>query len=51
MSHDAVLKEIAGSIPGRAAARLRAVWLVFMLVGAVSFALLLATEPLRAWGA
>jgi hypothetical protein len=51
MNHDAVLKEIASRIPGRPDSRLRAVWLIFTLVGAVSFTLLVVTEPVRAWGA
>jgi hypothetical protein len=51
LDREAVLKEIASRIPGRPDARLRAVWLILTLAGAVSFALLLATEPTRAWGA
>jgi hypothetical protein len=51
MSHEAVLKDIAGRIPGRPDARVRALWLVFLGVGVAAFALLLVREPARAWAA
>ncbi len=51
MSQEAVLKDLAARIPGRPAARTRALWLVLLGVGALSFAFLLWREPVRAWGA
>ncbi len=51
MTRDEVLKDIAGRIPGRPNPRFRALWLVLLLAGVVSFALLLVREPARAWGA
>jgi hypothetical protein len=51
MTRDETLKEIAARIPGRPDARLRALWLACLLIGAASFAFLLLREPTRAWGA
>ena len=51
MNHDAVLEDLAARIPGRADARVRALWLVLLGAGLVSFALLLLTQPARAWAA
>jgi hypothetical protein len=51
MNHEAVLKNIAGRIPGRPDARVRALWLVFLGVGLLAFVFLLLTQPTRAWGA
>jgi len=51
MSHETVLKDIAGRIPGRPDPRVRLLWVLFVLVGALSFAFLLIAEPARAWGA
>jgi hypothetical protein len=51
MTRDEVLQAIAGTIPGRPDPRVRALWLTLLLVGAISFAFLLVTEPTRAWGA
>ncbi|HVP14332.1 MAG TPA: hypothetical protein VMS88_02240 [Terriglobales bacterium] len=46
-----LIGEIAGRIPGRPDPRLRAVWIVLFVLGVAAFVYLLATEPLRAWGA
>jgi hypothetical protein len=51
MSRDDVLLDIARRIPGRPEPRVRAMWLILLGVGALSFAFLLVTEPVRAWGA
>jgi len=51
MNPEAVLKDIAGRIPGRPDPRTRAVWLILFGVGVLSFAFLLLREPARAWGA
>ena len=48
---EAVLQDIARRIPGRRSPGLRTLWFVLMAVGAVTFAWLLATSPVRAWGA
>lgn len=50
MSHDAVLRDLAGRLPGRPDARKRQTFFALMAVGVVAFAYLLATNPLRAWG-
>lgn len=49
-SNEAVLKDIAGKLPVRPNARKRQIWMACFLVGIVSFAFLLFTNPLRAWG-
>ncbi len=49
-THEAVLKDIAGKLPVRPNARKRQIWMACFLVGVVSFAFLLMTNPLRAWG-
>lgn len=51
MSHDAILKDIAGKIPVKPNAQKRMIWVACMAIGAATFAWLLATEPTRAWGA
>jgi hypothetical protein len=51
MSSADVLKEIAARIPGRPSARTRAIWLICLGVGVLSFGFLLLREPTRAWGA
>jgi Ni/Fe-hydrogenase subunit HybB-like protein len=50
MSHEAVLRDIAGKLPVKPNARKRQIWMLCLLVGAASFAFLMATNPLRAWG-
>lgn len=51
MSHEAVLRDIAGKLPVRPNARKRQIWMACLAVGAASFAYLMLTNPLRAWGA
>src|SRR5438876_7859509 len=51
IDRDALLRDIAARIPGRAGGRARLVWFVCMIVGLGSFVFLLTTQPLRAWGA
>lgn len=50
MTADAILRDLADKLPGRPAAGPRRVWIALMVVGAATFAYLLATNPLRAWG-
>jgi hypothetical protein len=50
MSHDAILKDIAGKLPGRPFPRTRSIWMALVALGAASFVFLLMTQPLRAWG-
>ena len=50
MSHDAVLKDIAGKLPVRPNAQRRMIWMICVAIGIASFAYLLMTQPLRAWG-
>ena len=50
MSHDAVLKDIAAKLPVKPNPRTRLIWAICVLVGIGSFAYLLMTQPLRAWG-
>jgi hypothetical protein len=49
-AHEAVLKDIAGKLPVRPNARKRQIWMACFAVGIVSFAFLMVTNPLRAWG-
>ncbi|MBI5709155.1 MAG: hypothetical protein HZC42_02480 [Candidatus Eisenbacteria bacterium] len=51
MTREAVLKDIASRIPGRRDPRVSMIWLALIAVGLVAFVALLATQPLRAWGA
>jgi Ni/Fe-hydrogenase subunit HybB-like protein len=51
MSHEAVLRDIAGKLPVRPNARKRQIWMLCMAIGLAAFAWLLFTNPLRAWGA
>jgi hypothetical protein len=51
MSHDAILKDVAGRLPGARDPKKRTVFFVLMAVGVLAFGFLLATNPLRAWGA
>ena len=47
---EALLRDVASKIPARPSARKRMIWIACMIIGAASFAYLLATEPHRAWG-
>lgn len=51
MSHDAILRDVAGRLPGTRDPKKRTVFFVLMVVGVLAFGYLLATNPLRAWGA
>lgn len=51
MSHDAILQDVAGRLPGVRDPKKRTVFFVLMAVGVLAFGFLLATNPLRAWGA
>jgi uncharacterized membrane protein YecN with MAPEG domain len=51
MNQEAVLKDLAGRIPGRPDARVRALWLVLLGAGVLTFVLVLLREPARAWAA
>src|SRR5690349_2708940 len=51
MSHEAVLRDIAGRLPGTPDPRKRQIFMVLIVVGLAAFGFLLATNPLRAWGA
>ena len=51
MNRDAILKDIARSIPGRRSGPKRTMWMIFMAIGVIAFAYLMVTQPLRAWGA
>ena len=48
---DAMLADVAGKIPGKANPRQRMIWIVCMLIGVLTFAVMLMAEPRRAWGA
>ena len=50
MSHEAVLRDIAGTLPVKPNAQKRMMWMAFMAIGIAAFAFLLFTNPLRAWG-
>ncbi len=50
MNREAVLRDIAGKLPVKPNARKRQIWIACLLVGVASFAFLLVTNPLRAWG-
>jgi hypothetical protein len=50
MSHDDILKDIAGKLPVRPNSQKRMIWMICVAIGVVSFAYLLMTQPLRAWG-
>ncbi len=50
MSNQAVLKDIAGKLPGRPSAKKRQLWVALVAIGAISFAYLFMTQPQRAWG-
>ena len=48
---EAILRDVASKIPGTPNPRKRMLWMACMIIGAITFAYLLATEPHRAWGA
>jgi hypothetical protein len=48
--HDALLKDLASKLPVTPNARKRQIWIVCIAIGLVSFAFLLFTNPVRAWG-
>lgn len=50
MSHEAILQDIAGKLPVHPNANKRRIWMVCFAIGLISFAWLLFTQPLRAWG-
>ena len=49
-SQESILRDIAGRIPGVPEPRKRALFIALMVVGLATFATMLATNPLRAWG-
>jgi hypothetical protein len=49
-THDAVLRDIAGRLPGTPDARKRNIFIGLIVIGLIAFGYLLATNPLRAWG-
>jgi hypothetical protein len=51
MNREATLRDLAGRLPVRPNPRQRMLWLAMMAAGGASFAWLIWTEPLRAWGA
>ena len=51
MSHEAVLLDIAGRLPGTPDPKKRNIFIGLMVVGLLAFGFLLVTNPLRAWGA
>lgn len=51
MSHEAILRDIAGKLPVTPNANKRRIWMACLAIGAVAFAYLMFTNPLRAWGA
>jgi hypothetical protein len=50
MSHDDILKDIAGKLPVKPSSQKRMIWMICVAIGVASFAYLLVTQPLRAWG-
>ncbi|HYM81397.1 MAG TPA: hypothetical protein VEY91_08300 [Candidatus Limnocylindria bacterium] len=51
MSHEAILKDLAGKLPVRPNARKRMIWMACFAIGILALVYLLVTEPRRAWGA
>ena len=49
-TREAVLRELAGKLPARPDGRKRQLWMACIAIGVASFAYLLLTNPLRAWG-
>mgnify|MGYP003337261713 FL=1 len=50
MSHEAVLRDIAGRLPGTPDPKKRRIFIALMAIGLVAFGFLMVTNPLRAWG-
>ncbi|MCE9627936.1 MAG: hypothetical protein K8R56_08470, partial [Candidatus Eisenbacteria bacterium] len=50
MSHEAVLRDIAGRLPGTPDPKKRQIFITLIVIGVAAFGFLLATNPLRAWG-
>lgn len=50
MSQEAVLRDIAGRLPGTPDPRKRQIFIALIVIGLAAFGFLLATNPLRAWG-
>ncbi|MBI1798330.1 MAG: hypothetical protein HYR73_01425 [Candidatus Eisenbacteria bacterium] len=50
MSHEALLKDIAGQLPVRPSAGKHRLWMLCIAIGVISFGYLMMTQPLRAWG-
>jgi len=50
MNHDVILRDIASKLPVTPSSR-RTLWIACVVVGLIAFVVLLATNPLRAWGA
>ena len=48
---EAILRDIASKIPAKPSLGKRRVWIACMVIGTASFAILLAIQPHRAWGA
>jgi Ni/Fe-hydrogenase subunit HybB-like protein len=49
-THDDILRDIAGRLPGTPDPKKRNIFIGLIVVGLVAFGYLLATNPLRAWG-
>lgn len=50
MSHDAVLRDIAGRLPGVPDPKKRQIFITLIVIGLAAFGFLLVSNPLRAWG-
>ena len=51
MSHESILRDIAGRLPGTRDPKKRNIFIGLMALGVLAFGFLLVTNPLRAWGA
>jgi Ni/Fe-hydrogenase subunit HybB-like protein len=49
-SREAILRDIAGKLPVKPNARKRVIWMACIAIGIASFALMLLSQPQRAWG-
>jgi len=45
-----MLADVAGKLPGKRNSTRRTIWMIFMAIGVMVFALMLLSEPRRAWG-